>query len=74
MDMSKFGKITDMILHDVITVGVLSASIFVKNPAHQETAGKLINAVAQLLPMLDAQLNPGNVTIQNDPAPVVPAA
>lgn len=53
------GQIADTILHDVIATGILAASIFVKNPASQQTAANLINAVQQLLPMLDAQLNPG---------------
>lgn len=52
------GQIADTILHDVIATGILAASIFVKNPAHQQTAANLINAVQTLLPMLDAQLNP----------------
>ena len=52
------GAIVDTVLHDVILTGILAASIFVKNPAHQQTAASLIQAVQQLLPVLDAQLNP----------------
>lgn len=51
------GEIIDTVLHDVILTGVLAASIFVKNPAHQQTASLIINAISQLLPQLDAQLN-----------------
>lgn len=48
--------ITDDFLHDVLLMGALAASIFVKNPAHQETAGLLIQAVTNLLKTVDAQL------------------
>lgn len=51
------GNVIDTVLHDVILTGVLAASIFVKNAAHQQTASLIINAMAQLLPVLDAQLN-----------------
>lgn len=49
-------KISSIVLHDVIAAGILAASIFVKNPAHQQTAASLINAVNTLMPMLDASL------------------
>lgn len=69
-----FGSKFDMVLHDFVVMGIFAASIFVKNPAHQETAGKIIQAVTQLLPALDAQLNPGNpTTLPTAPVPA-PAA
>lgn len=52
------GQIADTILHDVIAAGILAATIFVKNPASQQKASALIDAVSRLLPMLDQQLNP----------------
>lgn len=53
---SEAATITDDVLHDVLLMGALAASIFVKNPQHQQTAGLLINAVANLLKTIDAQL------------------
>lgn len=50
------GQIADTILHDVITAGILAASIFVKNPASQQKAANIMQAIQQLLPMLDSQL------------------
>jgi hypothetical protein len=50
------GVLIDTILHDVLIAGTLAASIFVKNPAHQQTAGAMINAVNVLLKFLDPQL------------------
>lgn len=53
---SKAATITDAVLHDVLLLGALAASIFVKNPAHQQTAGLLINAVNNVLQTIDKQL------------------
>ena len=50
------GEVSDTILHDILLMGALAASIFVKNPAHQQTAGLLINAVNQMIQVLDPQL------------------
>lgn len=66
------GQKVDTVLHDIIAVGILAASIFVKNAAHQETASKLIQAVGQLLPMLDNQLNPQNPTPGTATSPTAP--
>jgi len=48
--------IFDDILNDTLLMGSLAASIWVKNPASQTTAGKVINAVALLLQTIDAQM------------------
>lgn len=50
------GVLVDTILHDVLIAGSLAASIFVKNPAHQQAAASMINAVNVLLKFLDPQL------------------
>ena len=66
-----WGSITDAVLHDVLIMGALAAQVFVKNPAHQETAGKLIGAVNQLLQVVSPQLESvGSATTQvNQSAP-----
>ena len=46
----------DTILHDVITAGILAASIFVKNANSRNRASQIIGAVNQLLPLVDAGL------------------
>ena len=61
------GKVTDVILHDVILFGTVAASIFVKNAASQERAGLIIQALAPLLPILDAQLTGETATAQTNP-------
>lgn len=58
-------KNLDEILEDTLLLGSMAASIFVKNPNSQATAGKLINSVAQMLQVIEAQLGL---------APTVPAA
>lgn len=50
------GTVTDEVLHDVLLMGALAASVFVKNPVHQAIAGSLINAVNELLQHIDPQL------------------
>jgi hypothetical protein len=51
------GQIADAVLHDVLFLGSIAASIYVKNPGHQQQAAALISAISQLLPVLDSQLN-----------------
>jgi flagellar biosynthesis protein FlhB len=54
--MSSIGTITDEVLHDILLMGALAASIFVKNPVHQQVAGQLINAVNTVLQTVVPQL------------------
>jgi hypothetical protein len=62
---TNWGSVTDKILHDVLIMGALAAQVFVKNPAHQQTAGNLINAVNELLQVVSPQLeNVGANTVQ----------
>ena len=44
----------ETLIHDLIAFGFLAASIFVKNPASQEHAAKIIGALNDhLLPLID---------------------
>lgn len=51
-------NIFEDVLDDTLLLGSLAASIFVKNPASQTTAAKLIGAAATLLAEIHAQLHP----------------
>lgn len=44
------------VLNDALLLGSLAASIFVKSVPHQALAANLINASAQLIQVIDAQL------------------
>ena len=44
------------ILGELFTVGVAAASIFVKNPYHQQTASGIISILNALLPGLEGLL------------------
>lgn len=46
----------------LFTMGVAAASIFVKNPAHQQTAGSIINVLNSLLPTVEAVVKPPSGT------------
>lgn len=49
----------DEILHALVTVGIVAASIFVKNPNSRVQAGQIINLVnTTVLPIADGLLNP----------------
>jgi len=41
------------ILHGFITLGILAASIFVKNPQSQQRAATVINAINGVMPMVE---------------------
>lgn len=56
------GQKIDSVLHLFVLMGIEAASIFVKNPAHQQTAQQIINGVSAVLPALDAELNGGAAT------------
>lgn len=56
------GQVFDTVLHDFVLLGMLAASVFVKNPQSRAKAGAIMNLVQQAMPILDAQLNPGNPT------------
>ena len=40
----------------IYTLGVAAASIFVKNPAHVQTAGNIVSILNQILPELESLL------------------
>lgn len=50
----------DEILHGLVTLGIVAASIFVKNENSRARAGQIINTTNQVvLPLADQLLNPG---------------
>lgn len=56
------GTVIEDVLDDALLLGSLAASIFVKSPAHQATAGNLISAVAQLIQVIDGQISGSSST------------
>jgi hypothetical protein len=62
------GQITDEVLHDLLLAGAFAAKIFVKNPQHQQQAGNLISAIAQVMQVIDPQLT-GQPSIQPSSQP-----
>lgn len=67
------GQTVDTILHDVIAFGVVAASIFVKNPASQQHAVTIIQAIQPLLAMIDNQLVPATTAATTTAPAVTPA-
>lgn len=63
-------NVADSIFHDVITAGLIAASIFVKNPASQQHAAQIIQAVNPLIQMIDAQLQQQQAATTPAPSPV----
>ncbi len=60
-------NVIENILDDVLLGGAAAAQIFVKNPAHQQTAAQLIQAFSGLLQVIHQQINGGA-------SPATPAA
>jgi len=51
------GKTVDAILHDIFTVGISAAAIFVKNPNSQQHAASIIQLLqTSVLPVADSLL------------------
>ncbi len=57
-------NIFEDVLNDVFMMGTLAASIFVKNPGHQQEAANMIQAASKMLQLIDAQLNGTATTAQ----------
>lgn len=57
---SKAGTIFEDILDDALLGLAGAASIFVKNPTHQATAGAAITLLSQLVSAIDNQINGGS--------------
>lgn len=81
--MAQTSVILEDVLNDTLLLGSLAASIFVKNPIHQQQAGNLINAAAKLIQIIDAQIEAAKAQpVQNNqsaqansaPAPQVSGA
>ena len=75
--MTQTSVILEDVLNDTLLLGSLAASIFVKNPMHQNQAGNLINAAARLIQVIDAQIEAAkpqpvqnNQPVQANPVPV----
>jgi hypothetical protein len=66
-------NIFEDVLDDTLMLGSLAASIFVKNPASQTTAAKLLNAAATLLAEIHSQLHPtvASATVSASVTPIV---
>lgn len=56
------GVVLEDVLNDALLLGSLAASIFVKNPNNQTTAAAVINAVAQLVQVIDGQISGSSST------------
>lgn len=68
------GVIFEDVLNDALLLGSLAASIFVKSVPHQALAANLINASAQLIQVIDAQLSGTTaVPVSTQPATVTSA-
>ena len=44
----------ETLLHAIIALGITAASMFVKNPASQQHAATVVNAVNGLMPVVDS--------------------
>lgn len=69
-----WGKDFDLLLHDFVTLGVVAAGIFVKNPNSRAHAATIIDAVQKVvLPMADDALsalsNQATTSVQGAIAP-----
>ena len=49
--------VLDDVLNDVLAMGALAAQLYVKNPNHQAESANLINAVSQVLSLIESQIN-----------------
>src|SRR6185312_10054873 len=56
--MPKINIVIEDILNDALIGLAAAASIFVKNPAHQQQAGNALSVLSQLVQTIDQQLNP----------------
>ena len=60
------------ILGDLFVMGTLAASIFVKNPQHQQTAANIIDILGKILPDLEGHIGvPATVVSAPEPVSLV---
>lgn len=57
-EMPKVNEVITDILNDVLLGLAASASLFVKNPEHQQQAGKALSLLSQVVASIEAQINP----------------